>query len=46
MPNKIQQAVTAIKAGKRKTAYQLLAQVIKADSESKEAEKVWMPLLH
>lgn len=42
MSNKIQQAVTAIKAGKKRTAYQLLTQIIKAAPKSKEAEKAWI----
>lgn len=42
MSDKIQQAVTAIKAGKKRTAYQLLTQIIKADPKSKEAEKAWI----
>lgn len=42
MPDKLDQAVTAIKAGKRKAAYQLLVEVIKTDPKSKEAEKAWI----
>lgn len=40
--SKLQKAINAIKSGDRKTGYQLLVQVIRADPNSKEAEIAWL----
>jgi hypothetical protein len=42
MDNKLQEAITAIKAGDKLTGYRLLVEVIKADPQGKNAEDAWL----
>ncbi|MCB8945424.1 MAG: hypothetical protein H6658_16875 [Ardenticatenaceae bacterium] len=42
MSDKLQQAISAIKSGDKKTGYRLLAEVIKANPENEEAENAWL----